>query len=76
MLIKKKKKKTSDTSGLVATTLLNTKISGLVKETDYDTKIGERKSLIMITIKSILRNLNYLSRADSFIANNNIRSAI
>ena len=73
MLIKKKKKKTSDTSGLVATTILNTKISGLVKETDYDTKIGERKSLIMVTIKSIL---NYLSRADSFIANNNIRSAI
>ena len=25
----------------MATTLLNTKISGLVKETDYGTKIGE-----------------------------------
>ena len=41
MLIKKNNKKTSDTSGLVVTPLLNTKISGWVKETDYCTKIGE-----------------------------------
>ena len=34
-------KKKTDAGGLLTTTILTANISGLIKKTDYDTKIGE-----------------------------------